>query len=199
MKKKTIVLIMSLALVACLSIGATLAWLTSQTGVLTNTFTVGKIGLTLDEAQVSNNSVPDTSRRTTTGNSYAIYDSAVLPKDPTVTISADSENCYVFMSCTTSEKMAAVTTLNIDEDSWKAVEGHDGLYVYSENNEPKIISKSDADKKLPALFTTITVADECNIEEITRDDDIIVKALAYQSTDASTYSAAVTEAAAQLL
>src|SRR5574344_707062 len=103
MKKKTIVLIMSIALVACLSIGATLAFLSAKSSELVNTFTVGNIAMKLDEAKVSDNQVID--GRTDSGNSYRIYDSAVLPKDPTVTINAKSENCYVFMSCVVSDNI----------------------------------------------------------------------------------------------
>lgn len=202
MKKKTIVLIMSLTLVACLSIGATLAWLTSQTGTLTNTFTIGKIGLTLDEAEVSYNRVEDSENRTTSGNSYFVYNSAVLPKDPTVTIEADSEDCYVFMSCVQSESLKNfIKPIDIDEDHWTEVEGYEGkgLYVYSQGGSPVLVNKSDSNQKLEPLFTTVTIKDECSWESFVDGDTIVVKALAYQSITDKYYDEAVQAAAASLL
>ena len=47
--RKILVSLAALALVAAISIGGTLAYLTSQDQV-TNTFTVGNIKITLDEA-----------------------------------------------------------------------------------------------------------------------------------------------------
>ena len=200
MKKKTLVLISCLTLAVCMSIGATLAWLTSQTGTLTNTFTVGKIGLTLDEAEVSYNSVQNSENRTTDGNSYSIYDSAVLPKDPTVTISADSEDCYVFMSYSPSESLKGVIkSVDFDTSHWTAVEGYDGLYVYSEDGKAVLVNKSDTDRKLEPLFTTVTIKDECDWSNFKDGDTIIVKALAYQSVSSETYDLAVKTAADSLL
>lgn len=200
MKKKTIVLIMSLTLVACLSIGATLAWLTSQTGTLTNTFTIGKIGLTLDEAQVSYNSIVTPESRTTSGNSYSIYDSAVLPKDPTVTVAANSEDCYVFMSYIPSDSLKGVIeSVDFNTDYWTKVDGYEGLYVYSEGGSPVLVNKSDTDQKLEPLFTTVTIKDECSWGAFTDGDTIVVKALAYQSVSNEHYNNAVQAAADSLL
>lgn len=200
MKKKTIVLIMSLTLVACLSIGATLAWLTSQTGTLTNTFTIGKIGLTLDEAQVSYNSVVTPESRTTSGNSYSIYDSAVLPKDPTVTVAANSEDCYVFMSYVPSDSLKGVIeSVDFNTDYWTKVDGYEGLYVYSEGGSPVLVNKSNTDQKLEPLFTTVTIKDECSWGSFVDGDTIVIKALAYQSVSNENYTNAVQAAADSLL
>ena len=49
--RKILVSVAALALVAAISIGGTLAYLTSQATV-TNTFSVGNIKITLDEAQL---------------------------------------------------------------------------------------------------------------------------------------------------
>ncbi|MDD6488777.1 MAG: hypothetical protein PUG48_03045 [Clostridia bacterium] len=200
MKKKTVVLIMSLTLVACLSIGATLAWLTSQTGTLTNTFTIGKIGLTLDEASSYYNIVDDSSIRTTTGNSYFIYNSAVLPKDPTVTIEANSEDCYVFMSYVPTDSLKSVIkSVDVNEDYWTKVEGHEGLYVYSQDGEPVLVKKNSDDQKLEPLFTTVTIQDSCDCSDFTDNEQIVVKALAYQWVSENQYSNAVQAAADSLL
>lgn len=196
MKKKTIVLIMSIALVACLSIGATLAFLSAKSSELVNTFTVGNIAMKLDEAKVSDNQVID--GRTDSGNSYRIYDSAVLPKDPTVTINAKSENCYVFMSCVVSDNIKDIASMNIG-NNWILVK--DNLYVYSKDGKtPSIVNYSDSETKLPSLFTNVKIADNCDWQNIPiTGESIKVKSLAYQSNDSSTYDAAKAEAEKQLL
>lgn len=198
MKRKAIACIVSLALVACVSIGTTLAWLTSSTGELVNTFTVGKISITLDEAKTERNIVQGT-ERTTEGNSYVLYKGAVLPKDPTVTIQSGSENCYVFMSCVSSDELQSFTAINIDTANWSAVEGTENLYVYTGGgDEPVIVPYSTDDTKLPALFETVDVTGDCP-DNITDSTNITVKALAYQSNDNSTLQQATDVAKSTLL
>lgn len=198
MKRKAIVCIVSLALVACLSIGTTLAWLTSSTGALVNTFTVGKISITLDEAKTERNTVQG-DERTSEGNSYVLYKGAVLPKDPTVTIQSGSEDCYVFMSCVSSDELQSCTKINIDTQNWIAVDGAENLYVYTGGGtEPVIVPYSTNDTKLPALFETVDVTDDCP-DTVTDSTNITVKALAYQSNDSSTLQQAADFAETTLL
>lgn len=116
MKKK----IVALALVFCLSlaigVGGTLAYLTSTTGPVTNTFTVGNVFATLDEAKVNEygemlKKVTDSESGEVTylvtknateaervyGNEYKLIPGHTYVKDPTVHIEAGSENCYLFV------------------------------------------------------------------------------------------------------
>ena len=50
MKKRVLLIVFAMVLVAALSVGLTLAYLTSQDSV-TNTFTVGQVNITMDEAR----------------------------------------------------------------------------------------------------------------------------------------------------
>ena len=81
MKKKRISLVMALVLVLTCVIGGTLAYLTAKTNSVTNTFTVGNIDITLAETTTDYKMVP--------GNTIA--------KDPTVTVNAGSEACWLFV------------------------------------------------------------------------------------------------------
>ena len=77
-KRKNLALVICLVLVTALvSVGGTLAWLKDATTPVTNTFTVGDVGITLKE---------------TTGDEYQMIPGSVLDKDPTVTVEANSEN-----------------------------------------------------------------------------------------------------------
>lgn len=82
MKKKTFVIVLCVALVTALAAGGAIAWLTATTPAVVNTFTVGKIAITLAE---------------TTGASYKMLPGSELAKDPIVTVTADSEDCWLFV------------------------------------------------------------------------------------------------------
>ena len=90
--RKILVSLAALALVAAISIGGTLAYLTSQADV-TNTFTVGNIKMTLTEKDIDGAE----DARTDEGNEYKLYPGQTYVKDPTATILKGSEKCYVRM------------------------------------------------------------------------------------------------------
>lgn len=115
MKKKLLALILSVAVVASIAAAGTLAYLTAQTDDVVNTFTVGDIDLTLTE---------------TTGTEYKILPGATVEKDPTVTVLADSENCwvYVLVANELNDTVKGASTLDIT-DSWELVESVPGMSV----------------------------------------------------------------------
>lgn len=188
MKNKKMVTIMTACgLLAATSVGASLAYLTDNTGELENKFTFADgIDMVLDEDKVdaeTHKVVEEdaiVAGNTPTGNTYNnILPGEVLPKDPTVTINAGSPDAYVFVSV---ENPSEELTLNINSD-WKEVEksGNSTIYVYVDKaGNPKVVEKSDANTRLTPVFTTVTVA---NISEGDRVDldNIVVKASAVQS------------------
>lgn len=102
MKKKSFLLAaLAVVLVAALAVGGTYAWLTSQTAPVVNTFTVGNVSITLDEAQVQKDEATSTwsttSARVQRNDYEGVYPGAVLPKDPTVHVSAGSEDALVYV------------------------------------------------------------------------------------------------------
>ena len=50
--KRSVALLVAIALLIGCAAGGTMAWLTMQTGTITNTFTVGDINITLDETML---------------------------------------------------------------------------------------------------------------------------------------------------
>ncbi|MBQ3185589.1 MAG: hypothetical protein IJB54_06380, partial [Firmicutes bacterium] len=114
MKKKTLMII-SIAAVMVLAVGGILAYLTDTAGV-TNTFTVGNVDITVDEAKVNEEGKPlgendqvvdevedavrvsDTTNpdgSITPANKYHIVPGLTYVKDPTMTVKAKSEESYV--------------------------------------------------------------------------------------------------------
>lgn len=100
---RTLSLCLTLVICAGLAIGGTLAYYTDQATV-TNTFNLSEgVDITLDEAVVEKNgdNWEATDERTEAGNTYdGIYPGAVLPKDPTVTVSDNSDDAYVRVKVT---------------------------------------------------------------------------------------------------
>lgn len=90
--RRTVLTVALMALVAVISIGGTIAWLTDKTEKITNTFTVGDIEISLTE----------TDNGLATGNTVASRSIQIVPgtdidKNPTVTVEANSEACYLFV------------------------------------------------------------------------------------------------------
>lgn len=97
-KLRRILLLLACAvLLVSLSVGATLAYLTS-TDEVENTFTVGDVKIKLDEAPVNKETgkAKEDEERTTEGNTEVrMVPGRLIDKDPTVTVEKGSEDCYV--------------------------------------------------------------------------------------------------------
>ena len=101
MKKKiimAIMLVLSAALLVAASVLGTLAFLASSTAV-SNTFTVGKVGINMLESLTDKNGVDKdgAGERTTDGNSYMLQPGKTYVKDPAIFINADSVPSFLFV------------------------------------------------------------------------------------------------------
>lgn len=179
--KKAIALALCAVMLIAGTALTTVAYLTDSESV-NNTFTVGKIGITLDEALVNEYGQPINNEDDqnvvvlenaprVAENDYKLIPGMPYTKDPTVTVAADSEECYVRMIVTISEREAldtifAANNIDIDEvfdisEDWKYVkntadEGDDyRIYEFRYNTA---VSTVDAEaEKLAPLFTKITM------------------------------------------
>ena len=93
-KSKALLLTLCAVLLVAASVLGTMAYLTS-TDTVTNTFTVGKVEIKLDETDVTNPNGPRVK-----ANSYKLMPGTTYTKDPTVTVKAGSEESYVRMKVT---------------------------------------------------------------------------------------------------
>lgn len=127
MKKKILALTLVFALALALGIGGTVAWLTAQTSPVVNTFTVGDINITLAETGTTNNA-----------KNYTFVPGDTLAKDPKVTVTAGSEDCYLFVKVEEANNTATGLTgkvINWSVDAgtdpastWVPVPEHDGYW-----------------------------------------------------------------------
>lgn len=128
--RKALMLILCAALLVSATVMGTLAYLTSQTEVVTNTFTVGNVKITLDEAKVTVYGVKDGDTRVIE-NDYKLIPGHTYVKDPIVHVTAGSEKCWLFVKVT--DDIAAIqdtTTVaaQMDANGWDAIA--DGVYAY---------------------------------------------------------------------
>lgn len=89
--RKILLTALSAMLIVCLSVGATVAYLTSSDTV-TNTFTVGSVKITLDEGKVNENGIcPDPNKDRVTSNDYHLFPGQEYDKDPTIHIQSEED------------------------------------------------------------------------------------------------------------
>ena len=170
MKKGLIVALLVILLIS-LTFGGTLAWLTDEKGPVVNTFHVGDLSIKLTELNWDQ-------------NENKIYPGAKISKEPVVTVEADSEDCFVFIQCTNNipSDVAAFDFSGL----WKAIDLSNGIYVYTlDGIHPAIITKSEYDTNLTALFTKMTIDENVTRTQIRTltNPQVTVQAYAQQSAN----------------
>ena len=123
--KPLLTLCCALLLVAA-GVFGTLAYLTG-TDTVNNTFTVGNVKITLDEAKVTTDGTPVEGADRVKANEYHLLPGHTYTKDPTVTVKANSEACWLFVKVTESTDLKDFITYAIAE-GWTALPGVDGVY-----------------------------------------------------------------------
>ena len=144
--RKVLILALCAVLLVSISVMGTMAYLTSQDTV-TNTFTVGKVAINLDEADVKTDGTyeKDVNTRVEDGNAYHLLPGHSYIKDPIIHVDADSEACYLFVKVENGIKAieAAGDTVasQMLDKGWKLVHGdllaNEYLYVYAGTESEK--------------------------------------------------------------
>ena len=172
MKKKSLALVLALAMIVVCVVGGTLAWLIATTPEVKNTFTVGNVAITLDEAKATDDGtlVPNADR--VKANSYKLLPGHTYNKDPMVTVKAGSESSYVKMTVTFT-KAAELDAIfaPTGADMTSIFNGYNSAnWIYMGNTEDTAnntrtyefwykdtVEALNADVALDALFDSITV------------------------------------------
>ena len=99
MKKsvKALLLVMCAIVLVCATVFTTLAFLQDSTRTITNTFTVGKVVITLDEAKVDEYGVPVSPAERVKTNEYKLIPGKTYTKDPIIHVDDESEKCWLFV------------------------------------------------------------------------------------------------------
>ena len=158
MKKKTkaLMLVLCAVLLVTASVLGTMAYLTSNDQVV-NTFTVGKVAITLDEAKVDPDGTPVAGAARVKGNAYHLLPGHGYTKDPTVHVQANSEDSFIFVKVENgiaSYEGNPTIAAQIAGYGWEPLKDVANVYY-------KTYTKGDAIKDFP-VFESFTIADNAN-------------------------------------
>ncbi|MBO5258961.1 MAG: hypothetical protein J6B26_01105 [Agathobacter sp.] len=167
-KKKLIPLLSAVALVAAIGVGSTLAYFTDNDAA-NNVVTMGHVNIELDEPEFSAENENNTIKN--------VVPNQTITKDPTITVVAGSESCYLRAKIEITELNAEqiadlLENTNIGED-WVLAE--DGYYYYQNS-----VSKSNEDQTVD-LFDTVVIPAEWGNEVADMTFEINVTAEAIQA------------------
>lgn len=180
---KMLAVFMSVILAVGCVIGGTVAWLVAETDEVKNTFTFGDINIILDETKLTpdgeladedGNELPPGADpvKTTVGNDYKIVPGAEYLKDPAVTVLAESEECWLFVTVGESGtsgvtvdngegNVPTVTEYTFDDfvayeiaEGWNILKDENGSDVFTPEGAAvyyRSVGKNDEDTVIPVL------------------------------------------------
>ena len=178
-KRKALLLSLCAVLLVVASVMGTMAYLTSTDSV-ENTFTVGKVEITLDEKDTDNStSTADRDK----ANSYLLVPGEEYEKDPTVHVKPVSENSYIFVKVenglaayedATSDVEGGYKSIadQISAKGWGKLEGVDGVDNVYYQEYSKVAPTATADTDL-VVFEKFKLKDTAN--EVAGWDSLNVK------------------------
>ena len=147
MKKKSLVsLAVAVSLIAVIGVGSTLAYFTDNDAA-NNVVTMGHVDIELEEPQFA-----EANENNTIEN---VVPNQTITKDPTITVVAGSESCYLRAKVEISDKLTAdqaaelLENINIDDEKW--VLSTDGYYYYQDKVEKA------AEDQTVVLFDTVVI------------------------------------------
>lgn len=169
--KKALLLALCAVLLVAATVMGTMAYLTASDTV-TNTFTVGKVAIKLDEAKVGTDgkALTDDKAERVKENNYKLMPGHVYDKDPTVTVLSGSEESYVRLRVTVDFEKALTDELlatkldgiftGYDKNEWplykKTVSEDKKMITYEYRYKTTVAAEKD-NVALAPLFTKINV------------------------------------------
>lgn len=196
-KTKLLTTLGAVALIGAIGVGSTFAYLTSETGVVKNTFTVGKVqfdtsmGAGLTESEVARDTDgkyqkdvdgPNNWKKTEQEYTKLVAGEELL-KDPTVHIAADSEDCWVFAKIENANEDLSIE-YNVNEwedvtDAYKTANQIDGKIDYVVYATKNIIPTSETVTH-STIFNSVKVSKD--LASGTEFTPIKISACAVQAT-----------------
>ena len=169
--KKKLMTVLALVLVVAMSVAGTIAFLTDTTDPITNTFTVGNVEITLDEAKVNEYGVADTTADRVKANSYKLIPGHTYTKDPTIHVATGSEDCWLFAKIENNLGTAATLAMT---QGWTEIDTTNHVWAYN----TKVSAGADV-----TVFTQFTFSKDITATQLTgyNGKTIVVTACAVQA------------------
>lgn len=199
--KRAIAMVLAVVVSMGLSVYGTVAYLSDSEKVV-NTFTVGKVDITLDETKVDTEGQPTGEAQRVESNEYHLLPGHSYVKDPTITVKAGSEESYVRMIVTLNKLSEIKAIAALDGEDFlpeNFVTGWDRSiwipYATSEDTAANTITyefrycstvntkNAEADLVLEPLFKTIEIPGEITGDELATlaDLEVVVNGHAIQT------------------
>lgn len=139
--RKTVIICVAIALILVSVIGGTMAYLTSTTEPVTNTFTYGDINIAIAETATDLDNDGDENT-----NTYKMFPGNDIEKDPVITVLGKSEDCWLFVKLEKSANFDDFMTFEM-ADGWQALANTDGVYYmevsFNEDDQAFGVLKDD--------------------------------------------------------
>lgn len=192
-RSKALLLTLCAVLLVAATIFGTMAYLTS-TDTVTNTFTVGKVNIKLDEAKANPDGTLVEGAERVKANEYKLLPGHTYNKDPMVTVLSGSESSYVKMTVTFSKANELDAIFAPDgADMLKTFNGYDAANWIAKGNTKdatantrtyefwykEAVAAPTADVALDALFDSITVPGEITNEQLATIERMTITVNAY--------------------
>ena len=187
--KRVLLTVCGLLAVAAISVGATIAYLTDS-AVANNTFTVGHVNITLDEQDTDDSSGGKRDHK----NEYHLIPGETYVKDPTIHVTEDSEDCWLFAKVENGiAKIEAQTEQTEDgykniadqitANGWTLLEGVDNVYYKSH---------AKADDPDVAIFESFKISGNVKGKDLSdyKNENITITGYAVQKAGFDTATAA---------
>lgn len=192
-RSKALLLALCAVLLVAATIFGTMAYLTS-TDTVTNTFTVGKVAIKLDEAKANPDGSLVANADRVKANEYKLLPGHTYNKDPMVTVLGGSESSYVKMTVTFSKANALDAIFAPDgANLLKIFKGYDATNWLAKGNTKdetantrtyefwykEAVAAPNGDVALDALFDSITVPGEITGAQLATIVDMTITVNAY--------------------
>ena len=159
---KVVVVLLALVLLIGCAAGGTIAWLMTNTGDVTNTFSASNIQISLDE---------------TTGDTYKLIPGKTYAKDPVLTVKGTTDvDCWLFFKVVENNP-GNFLTYELNLDGWTKLET--GVYY-------RAITASTADQSFQLLkgktgFTNgyVTISEDLTLAQMTEASTASLKFTGY--------------------
>ncbi len=132
--KKALALLLCTLMIVSASALATIAYLTDSEAVV-NTFSVGQVGISLDETDVNPDGTVKEPYARDKENEYHLIPGSTYTKDPIIHVDDNSENCYVFVKVVnpieayeSKEEDYNSIAKQIKDNGWTALDGVENVY-----------------------------------------------------------------------
>lgn len=152
------------------TIMGTVAYLTSQTAPVKNTFTYGNVTITMDEAKA------DGTEGRTASNTYKLIPGAEYNKDLQIHVGENSEDCYLFVKI--AKEFASIDPTIVTQlaaKGWEVLDAEKGIYYYDTTVQ------GGANVEVIKNFTVDTAATEATLDDFTAAEGYQVIGYAVQA------------------